>query len=347
MSQRMDKQAARLFVAAGLLSGIERLESRRNNVLRILAYHRIGHPEAESDRADPTLFSATPAQFAEQMQYLAEHYAVLSIDDLLAAQDTGQALPPRSVIITFDDGYRDFGEHAWPVLSRLGLPAVLFVPTAYLANGRGRFWWDELYRAVFQTEVRELSLSGLGTWPLQTAAQRNQAFLQVKSHLKTLGHRQTVALVDQVLQSLEVEPQAEAAFLGWEEVRRMSEQGLCVGAHTRTHPLLSRVTLEEARQEIVGSQQDIRDHVGRSWPVFAYPSGHPADLREELMAILQQEGFRLAVTMIEGHNVMGRTPPLHLRRLGMAPHLSLDEFRLALTGVYNLYGAWLRRRLAE
>jgi hypothetical protein len=105
--------------------------------------------------------------------------------------------------------------------------------------------------------------------------------------------------------------------------------------------------LDEARQEIVGSQQDIVDHLGQAWPIFAYPSGHPADLRAELMGVLEQEGFRLAVTMIEGHNVLGRTPPLYLRRVGMAPHLSLDEFRLALTGAYDVYGAWLRRRWGE
>jgi peptidoglycan/xylan/chitin deacetylase (PgdA/CDA1 family) len=345
MNQRWDKQAARLFVALGLLAGLERTESRRSNVLRILAYHRIGHPEAESERADPTLFSATPEQFAEQMQYLADHYAVLSVDDLLAALDSGRALPPRSVMITFDDGYRDFGEHAWPVLKRLGLPAVLFVPTAYLTNGQNRFWWDELYGAVFQTEARELSLPGVGFWPMQNAVQRSQVFLQVKSYLKTLNHRQTLTAVDQILQTLEVEPQAGAALLGWEDVRRMSQEGLTVGPHTRTHPLLSRITLQEARQEIAGSQQDILDQVGRAWPVFAYPSGHPDDLCVELTTVLQQEGFRLAVTMIEGHNVLGRTPLLQLRRLGMAPHLSLDEFRLALTGVYNLYGSWLRRRV--
>jgi hypothetical protein len=221
------------------------------------------------------------------------------------------------------------------------------VPTAYLGNGRAPFWWDELYRAIIHTEARELSLPGTGIWPLHSSAQRGQAFLEVKSYFKTLGHGQTMALVDQLLQRLEVEPQAEPAFLSWEDVCRMSNQGLYVGAHTRSHPLLSRITLEEARQEIVGSQEDIQRQVGRVWPIFAYPSGHPADLRAELMMILQQEGFRLAVTMIEGHNVMGRTPPLHLRRMGMAPHLSLDEFRLALTSVYNFYGAWLRYRAGE
>jgi len=347
MGQRWDKKAARLFIAAGLLPWLERLESRRRNVLRILAYHRIGDPEAEGGSGDPTLFSATPEEFAEQMQVLADHYAVLSAGDLLDALESGQPLPPRSVMITFDDGYRDFGEYAWPVLSRLGLPAVLFVPTGYLSNGRHGFWWDNLHQAIVQTEQQEVRLPEVGRWPLRSPAERRRAFLQIKSYLKTQGHAEALSLVDQISAALEAELQLQPSFLDWEEVRRMSEEGLCVAAHTRTHPLLSRISLEEARQEVASSQQDILRHLGQSWPIFAYPSGHPADLRGELMTILQQEGFRVAVTMIEGHNILGRTPPLHLRRVGMAPHLSLDEFRLALTSAYDVYGAWLRRRSGD
>jgi hypothetical protein len=57
------------------------------------------------------------------------------------------------------------------------------------------------------------------------------------------------------------------------------------------------------------------------------------------MAVLKEGGFKVAMTMIEGHNIIGRTCPLALRRVGVAPHLTLDEFRLVLTGAYNLYGA--------
>ena len=68
---RWDKRAAQIFASSGMLSAIERWEAHRSNVLRVLAYHRVGYAEAEADKADPALFSATPEQFEEQMQALA------------------------------------------------------------------------------------------------------------------------------------------------------------------------------------------------------------------------------------------------------------------------------------
>jgi peptidoglycan/xylan/chitin deacetylase (PgdA/CDA1 family) len=348
MNRRWDKFGARILIGAGLLHEVEQREAGRENILRILDYHRIGRLEESGCRADPSLFSAEPEMFAEQMAYLARAYHVVSLDELLDAINRHRPLPPRSVMLTFDDGYHDFLENAWPVLRCLKLPAILFAVTDYLNDSRRIFWWDQLYQSLHLTACSEIDVPGVGCWPLATVQQRGRAFAQIKRYIKRQPHQQAMKLVAQVVDALAVPLEPEGGgMLNWEEVRQMSAEGLCVAAHTVSHPILSRMTLEEARYEIVTSQRAIMDELGQAWPVFAYPVGHPADLRPGLVEMLRQEGFQVAMTMIEGHNVLGRTDPLRLRRVGMAPHLTMPEFRLVLTSAYNLYGALSHLGLVE
>jgi peptidoglycan/xylan/chitin deacetylase (PgdA/CDA1 family) len=344
MNKQQDKQVARLIIGAGMLQILECREVRRQNVLRILAYHRVDLPESKSDRLDPTLLSATPGQFSHQMHFLAQHYRVLALDDLLSALDSARALPPCSVLVTFDDGYRDFRDYAWTVLQRWQIPATLFVATNYPGGDGQGFWWDRLYHAIAVTARQELYHPQLGSWPLVNAHQKAQAFENVTLLIKGMEHQRAMVVVDEIGEHLEAPPNGAADLLTWQEIRRMNTAGLSVCAHSRSHANLSALTLQGARQEIVGAQGDLRRELGQTWPVFAYPYGQSADISAGLMEILRDAGFRAAMTTIPGHNVMGRTDPLRLRRVGLAPHLSLEEFRLALTGALDIYGRLQRFR---
>lgn len=344
MSKRWQKRAAHVIIRAGLLSATERLEARLRNVLRILAYHRVGQPEAETGRLHPDLLSASPDMFARQMHFLSAHYHVVSLDELLYSLAYNRPLPPRSVMVTFDDGYRDFLDTAWPVLQSLRVPAILFVVTGYLSGGGRLFWWDQLYQAVSQTKCEELRIPSVGVWSLRGPEQRRKAVAEIERYVKKINHHQAMSLVTEILESLAVLPKAEGTMLTWQDVRHLSASGLYIGAHTRSHPILSRVTLEEARNEIISSQQDLYRELGQTWPVFAYPVGRSPDLRPELASILHEEGFQAAVTLIPGHNLLGHTHPLRFKRVNIASTFSMAEFRLALTGVYHIYETLLRLR---
>src|SRR5438128_7460507 len=122
------------------------------------------------------------------MSFLAANYCVVSMLEVLDAARTGAALPPRSVLVTFDDAYRDFAEHAWPILQRYRLPATLFVPTAFPGHPDQVFWWDRLYRAVTGTARRGHLDTPLGRLPLKTPNHRDRAFTRLKDYVKTLPH---------------------------------------------------------------------------------------------------------------------------------------------------------------
>lgn len=122
-------RAAEVLARCGLLTALEAAD-RGTDRVRVVAYHRVDEYDAEPD-LDPGLISASPADFRDQMEAIALHYTAISIEQLAAAHRGETPLPPRAVLLTFDDGYQDFEAQAWPILRELGLPAVLFVPTSF------------------------------------------------------------------------------------------------------------------------------------------------------------------------------------------------------------------------
>jgi len=234
---------------------LDSLDRTRAPVLPVLMYHRIGFEE-RTPELDPSLLSATPAEFARQVKHLASERRVLSLDDLLEVRRGRMALPPRSVVVTFDDGYRDFQEHAWPALRRHGVPATLFVPTAYPGDPQRTFWWDRLH-AAFATTARRAPLStAAGTLALRSADERRLAARTLRDWVKRTTHDEAMAEVDHVTAALSGRLPLRCV-LTWAELRELARDGLDLAPHTRTHPMIDQVTLEQAEQEILGSVSDL------------------------------------------------------------------------------------------
>ena len=342
--QQRDRAGAQLAIRSGILDWVEHLEQHIDNVLRILVYHRVDWPDAHQSDLDPTLLSVTPDAFAQQMEYIAHHYCVISAAQLVEALDGGQHLPPKAVMVTFDDGYRDFYTYAWPVLQRLRLPSVLFVATDYLDGQQRTMWWDRLFHAITCTDRDHLDLQSQGSWRFVDTATRFVAFQSIKQVLVHMEHHQAMELLEQICRQLDVAQPQYCGLLTWEEVRHLTGVSIC--AHTCSHPVLSRVTQAAAWHEIADSYVILQHHLGETQPIFAYPCGRAEDLSPSLFPLLAAAGFRAAVTTFAGHNHLPHGNRWQLRRAGLAPHISLDEYRLVLTSSYSLYGlmAQLLRR---
>jgi peptidoglycan/xylan/chitin deacetylase (PgdA/CDA1 family) len=301
---------------AHLLTRLERHTQPPANTLTVLTYHRVGEGN------EPGCYGrimVRPAQFEQQMAYLAAQATVLSMPDLLAHQATGKALPPRAVLITFDDAYRDFAEQAWPILQRHGLPVTLFVPTAFPDQPARAFWWDWLYRAASLTSRRDPIQSAAGQAALATPADRERAFRQWRAYAKTLPHHQAIEWVAQLCTELAVDA-PPASVLGWGALRTLAQAGVTLGAHTQTHPLLNRVALAEIRTEVQGSLADLQREIGSAYPVFAYPSG---GFNDEVVRMVGEAGVALAFTTQRGSNRLGVSDPLRLRRINVGRQTTL------------------------
>jgi peptidoglycan/xylan/chitin deacetylase (PgdA/CDA1 family) len=323
--RRSASVAARGKAFAWVVAGLERAARPHPDLLAVLTYHRVDDPSA-SPLLYPGLISAPPAEFEEQMGFLASQCRPISLTELRAVRRGEAGLEPRSVLVTFDDGYRDFAEHAWPILKRHGVPVTLFVPTAYPGDPHKAFWWDRLYGALVSTGSRGPIATAAGELPLATEADRLQAFRRLRGHLQALSHEEAMRLVDEVCAALAA-PGPDSAVLGWPELRALAADGVVLAPHSRSHPLLDRLPREAVRDEIVGSLEDLEREIGVAPPVFAYPAGAQDAY---VASILEEAGFELAFATTRGTNDLRRADWLRLRRInvGRASGLSLVRAQL-------------------
>lgn len=312
----------------------------KNNLLRILTYHRVAEPEA-TPLLNPRIVSATPPVFASQMQHLAESYNVVTMEQALDATLHQKQLPDRAVLITFDDGYFDFIDHAWPILNKFKLPATVFIPTSYPDNPEQVFWWDKLYAAFTQTNENVLQIDSLESLSLADNKQKLQSLKQVQNFIKTLPNNEAMKLVDNVCYTLGVEDVVKQAAMNWDQLRYLAKEGITLGAHTRTHPLLTRLSHDEAQEEIKGSYEDLKREIGDILPVFAYPNGsHDQDVVD----ILKQEELKLSVTVIDGVNDMNAADPLRLDRTEVTQRTSPLLFKIRLQKWFSTIDKWRHRK---
>jgi peptidoglycan/xylan/chitin deacetylase (PgdA/CDA1 family) len=309
------------------------------NHLRVLTYHRVANPDATSP-LDPGQISATISGFAQQMSYLAQSYHVVSMEEVLEAVEGGKRLPRRAVLITFDDAYFDWKSNAWPILRRFRFPATIFVPTAYPDQPQRSFWWDRFYYSVNFTLERELQYSPVGILQLNNPDERRKSFQTLRNYVKTLSHNEAMAAIDEICAQLTNGSLPQKSAMGWDELRKLAKEGVTLGAHTRTHPILTQIPLEQVRQEVRGSKEDLEREIGNVSPVFCYPNGNHND---EIVGILKEEGYKLAFTCLDGHSNLNSIDPLRLRRTDITRKTSPYLFRLRLLRLFT-YVDMLRHR---
>jgi peptidoglycan/xylan/chitin deacetylase (PgdA/CDA1 family) len=302
--------------------------------LGVLTYHRVDEPDG-APLLYPGLLSATPAEFEEQMLFVATRYRPISLADLLEVRRGRASLPQRAVLVTFDDAYRDFAEHAWPRLRRLGVPVTLFVATAYPDRPVLAFWWDRLWAALTLAPPGAQVQTPDGQKALATEADRMGAYRSLRRHLKTLPDDRLQGELERLVGRFE-EPATGSPVLGWDELRALAGEGVALAPHTRTHPLLDRVPRERVREEIVGSLEDLEREIGTVRPVLAYPSG---GLSDSVVDVVREVGFELAFSTKRGNNRIGRSDWLRLRRIHVSRRFGFPALRAQLLPWWDRLGA--------
>jgi peptidoglycan/xylan/chitin deacetylase (PgdA/CDA1 family) len=308
-----------------LRATLERVGERFARRPVILLYHRIA-----ADGPDPFGLCVSPAHFAEQLQVLAAEYEPVSLGELAARVRAGEATR-REVALTFDDGYRDNLLAALPLLQRHGIPATFFVVSGQLGSERG-FWWDRLAAAFLhdrplpsrilvpigdQVEVVDSSLSHR----MQTLHRLHERLMVLPSDIRD-------AALSAIFGACApgCDPKTPAEVLTASEVRSISgHPHMEIGAHSMTHPVLTRLAGEERRAEIRKGRDDLQAVVGRTIHAFAYPYGYFDD---DTVRDVRGEGIEYACTCVPRRIGRGQDP-LRLPRLE-ARNCGAVEFRRAL-----------------
>lgn len=313
----MHVKKALKFLAANFLvrAGLTRRYDDAHKSILILMYHRVN---AQSDCLGLTV---SPDLFMNQLQFIQAHFEVITLHEALECMSSG-AITGNQCVITFDDGYRDNFDVAFPLLQRFCLPATIFVTCD--AIDQGQFGWGAFDRAVLSTPAKELDLQqwGMGTFSLANRNTRETAVKTLHRQLKLRPNDEKLEVVSHVVSTYGTESSGERIMLDWAEVREMAVSGLVsIGAHTITHPILSRLPAEQAYQEIVEGKRRIEQNFGSKVDFFAYPNGGQADFGPREIALVKEAGYLGACTTISGRNRAGDFP-YTLRRMDITTSMS-------------------------
>lgn len=304
--------------------------------LTVLAYHRIADPAAAGFQYYPPNVSATPEKFARQMAYIQEHFSVVDLEAVNGFLHHGQSLPPRPLLITFDDGYLDNYTHAYPILKYHGFPAVIFLLTSRIDNPLPA-WWDECAYYFHYTQRQAASLPLIGERDLSSPALRRVAREALVEQLKRIPEAEKLAALRQTGEALQVDPPGPDPdlFMTWDHVRELVNVGIACQPHTMTHPILARIDEEIQRREIIGSCERIREETAQAIRAFAYPNGGVGDYTATTMRLLQQAGIKTAFTLLAGpvRSQAARRHPLEIPRVYLGGRDTMERFVFKVMGL--------------
>lgn len=333
------------------LSGVFRVFRRLNrNRLIILTYHSV-LPSASGIDGGESRNVVDEDMFAWQMRYLAKHYRCVALEEAVSLLGSDRCLPPYSVVVTFDDGFRNNLRYAVPILRQCGIPATIFVTTGHVENGTRLLWTERVGRLLGRAAVPQtVTLAGDRkplTLSFRTAAEREQARRLALTWLKGLpsGQRdEAIRALEHQVRPDDSNPDGAAApdvdrytFLNWTDTRELARGDVTIGSHTVEHPILSSLDDESRKREVVESKRQIEQQLGRPCTLFSYPNGTADDFDDRDKANLRKAGYVAALTQIGGLNDK-RTDPFALRRLNIGRGHGRAVFIAQVSG----FLPWLR-----
>jgi peptidoglycan/xylan/chitin deacetylase (PgdA/CDA1 family) len=340
MSVRVKKTAAALLASSGVLRlGAVAATFRRDRLL-LLAYHRV-MPIDSAHRGDLELVSATPEEFEWQIAYLRRHFEPVTFAQIANALDGDGKLPKRAVAVTFDDGFADVYEHAFPVLQRLDTPATVFVSTGNI-DERQPFWFDLVAWIIMRAPPDSIRLavhmqtlpSGAGETERRSAAVK--ALKWLKNCDEAERARAVTSLCEQFPDVVASGRQQLGRALTWDEIREMARGGIEFGSHTVSHCCLTKVTAERLDHELVHSKGRLEAELSMPIAALAYPFGGTAAFNDDVIAAAQRTGYRIATSYMPGINELDSVNRFALLRQNVERDTSRAYFQ-ALVHVPELF----------
>lgn len=324
------KKAAlsRLLNRTGLRSLLHRT-ARWSGVLA-LNYHRVG--EARGSNFDRGLWSASSDDFAQQLRFCKQQLDIISPADLPQVLTAGRG---RHAMVTFDDGYRDNYEAAFPVLKQEGVAATFFVASGFIDAPRLP-WWDEI---AWMVRTSQRAGVDLPVW-LDCSLSFDEP--DREGALRTLLRRYKAMPAESAPAYLQAVAAAagtgrcppgvgEQLWMTWDMLREMKAAGMTIGGHTVNHPVLARLTAEDQRHEILECGRRLATELGEPMRYFSYPVGSSNAFDATTRECLREAGVSYAFSYYGGYRRFDDWDDYDVRRVAIETEMNADWFRCVVS----------------
>jgi peptidoglycan/xylan/chitin deacetylase (PgdA/CDA1 family) len=292
----------------------------------VLNYHRVG--DGNGTVFDRGLWSSAGDAFVDQVRFCKAHFDVIAPDDLphVLARARG-----RHVLFTFDDGYRDNYEVAFPILRSERVPATFFVATGFIDSPRVP-WWDEI---AWMVRTSPKDAADLPRWfraPVRfDKPDCEGAIRTLLRTYKAIRGEATGAYLDDIAdttQSGRYDQQAGADWwMTWDMLREMRAGGMTIGGHTVNHPVLSQLLREVQLEEIETCSRRLAAELGQPMRYFSYPVGGSRAFDAVTRECLKEVGVWYAFSYYAGYRRFHDWDDYDIRRVPVESCLTADWFR--------------------
>jgi peptidoglycan/xylan/chitin deacetylase (PgdA/CDA1 family) len=318
------KTGLALMLGATRTDRLLRLVSGTRRLPLVVGYHRVVDDGRQRRASIIAPMLVSRRMFERQLDWIGRRFRFASLDELGSRLESGEPFETPTATITFDDGYRDMYEHAYPVLQRKGIPAAVFVVTDWIDRASA-LYHDRLYLLLTHdwAAARE-TLIDLGVMTAeQTLTPRglNEPFAALRHLLTTLAQEGLVRVTAALEERLVIDTGRLDGLrpLSWAMLAEMQRGGITVGSHTRTHALLTRESASRMLEETAGARRDLEERLATPVRHFAYPDGA---FDAETVEAVAQAGYRFAYTTC--HHRDRRHPLLTIPRCVLWENSCLD-----------------------
>jgi len=327
MSRHTTNLSMKRFLKNSLLSAekmfglFRKYRERNKSRLLVLCYHSVVSDSSPVNSR--TNIAVSQSEFEKQIALLREHWTPVSLAEIESVCFAQKSLPDYSVLVTFDDGFRNNFTLAAPILKKYEVPAIVFLTTGLIGN-------NEL---LWPQEVREHTTSVfLKSGVSEALAEKTVE--KVIAECKEMFQEDRTVYLEEMRKSMTLdldEPWQKELyeFMSWDEVRQIREFGVELGGHTVSHPILSSLPPEKLREELRLCKEKIESETGVECYSFAYPNGGKADFNETVSEEVKQAGFRIVFNLYERRNSVVLNP-MSIDRLCVTRDVSLLKFEKLL-----------------
>jgi len=265
--------------------------------------------------------------FEKQMGFLKSQFNVITLSEFCRHIENRMPFRKYACLITFDDGWRDNVTHALPVLKKHGLAAVVFLPVNFIGTAK-RFWQEELtailsriYRLSREGGEQERRLRDLLAgyhmdWILDVPEDEVRDGISKIIQAKKAEQPEAVnEFLRQLSKSVAGNPEGEDidGFMDWQDVDRMTAEGITFGSHGMDHRILTKIPLAEAGREIAESKKILEEKMRTPVVAFSYPNG---DYSPDIVDFVRNNGYQVAFSTKNGY-VDSSSDPFALKRINI------------------------------
>lgn len=340
LKRRLARRAQQILYLSGVASLYARLKGSEGAL--ILIYHSVVDNQIASyiDQEN----SVTVKQFEAQLKFLKKNCHVISLVELIKCLRNKNPLATRTVVITFDDGYKDNLVNAAPLLKKYQFPATMFLCTKYVEDVKPQ-WIDQLFTIFQFRTLHHLQLDPFtGHTDLNDRFQIERVYHLIKRKLLAGSYQEREKLLKLVEEQLRPSATLQQLTLNWDEVRQLKKNFPLfeIGLHSRHHYDLTMLNPEQVAAEISQCQEDYARELDCKAELFSYPYGRN---NQHIRNFLHSIGFLGAVKTQPTSLVTNSTDLFGLPRFD--PSHSLIDLKVWLSGAFPSLSISLWGRAAD